>query len=81
MGRGRIFYFICFNLDLNSHIWLIAITLKHLREIYKIGVFLRVRKEKRTPETLIWLGMEKKVTGDMGHGKRPDRLDRDHPLS
>lgn len=47
----------------------------HLREISKIGVFLRVRKEKRTPEILIWLGMEKKVTGHMGHGKRPDRLD------
>lgn len=36
---------------------------KHLREIYKIGVFRRVRKEKRTPEILIWLGMEK---GDRG---------------
>lgn len=38
---------------------------KHLREIYKIGVFRRVRKEKRTPEILIWLGMEK---GDREHG-------------
>lgn len=65
MGRGGIFYFIYFNLDLNSHIWLIAITDKHLREIYKIGVFRRVRKDKRTPEILIWLGMEK---GDRGHG-------------